>query len=177
MSTPFIGEIRLTPYNFFMNGWASCDGQLLPISQNNALFALIGTTYGGDGQTTFALPNLKSRIPVGQGNPPAGGSYQVGQVGGSETVILNASHLPAHTHQAVAVSLPSVGTTASPTNAGWAGSALSAYSANATPPLVPMAASALGSAGSAQPQPHENRMPFLALNFQISLFGIFPSRS
>lgn len=168
MSSPFVGEIRLTPYTFSIQNWAGCDGQLVSIAQNDVLFSLLGTTYGGDGQNNFALPDLRGRIPVG----PSGGSYVVGQVGGTEQVTLQTSHLPAHTHTATAVG--AAGNVASPSGANWAGSSLGAYAA--TPgTLTPMAGYALGIAGGGLG--HENRMPYLALNFQIALYGVYPSRS
>ena len=167
MSDPFLGEIRLTPYSFTVSGWASCDGQYVPIDQHSDLFSLLGTTYGGDGRTSFALPNLQGRIPVGQGP-----DHTIGQMSGSETVPLRLNQMPQHTHQASGVAAE--GTTTSPANAVWASSPLGAYSASPNPTLAPMAAMLSPAGGS---QPHENRMPYLTLNFQICLLGIYPSRS
>jgi microcystin-dependent protein len=173
MSNPFIGEIRLTPYTFTINGWASCNGQLVPIDQNDALFALIGTTYGGDGAQTFALPNLQSRIPVGQGQGPGLPNYVIGQAAGTETITVITTQMPRHTHAASAAA--TAGTTTSPANAVWAGSPMGAYTTSASPSLTPMSPILVGASGNTQP--HENRMPYLALNFQIALFGVFPSRT
>jgi len=166
MSQPFIGEIRMFPGNFAPAGWAFCNGALMDISQNDALFALIGTTYGGDGQTTFALPDLRSRIPIHQGP-----GFVLAQNGGAETVTLTGSQLPAHTHVPQAV-IPS-GSQAGPGGAAWAQSALDQFSTNA--PTTAMAPGALSLAGSSQP--HDNMMPFLTINFILSLFGIFPSQA
>ncbi|HLP10116.1 MAG TPA: tail fiber protein [Opitutaceae bacterium] len=168
MSSPFVGEIRLTPYTFSMQSWASCDGQSIPIAQNEALFSLLGTTYGGDGQNYFTLPDLRGRIPVG----PASGSYAVGQVGGTEQVTLQTTQLPAHTHTAMAVG--AAGNVASPSGVNWAGSTLGAY-ADSPGTLTPMSTNALSAAGGNAA--HENRMPYLALNFQIALDGVYPSQS
>lgn len=175
MSSPFIGEIRLTAFNWTMMDWAACDGMTIPIAQNSTLFSLIGTTYGGDGIQNFALPDLRSRIPIGQGNAGTpGGFYTVGGRAGAEQVALQATHLPAHTHAVAATG--TAGTIASPTNqSSWAGCDLNAFSANPAPTLVPMASGLLTSAGNSAP--HENRMPTLALCYQICLYGIYPSRS
>jgi microcystin-dependent protein len=166
MSEPYIGEIRLFGGNFEPNGWAFCNGQLLSIAQNAALFNLIGTTYGGDGQTTYALPDLRSRIPVHQGT-----AFPMGQAAGAEQVTLTTPQLPAHTHtlQATAVD----GTSADPTNNVWAESDARTFS-TATPDAT-MDPSVLGTAGGGQA--HDNTMPFVAMNFIISLFGVFPSQN
>jgi microcystin-dependent protein len=151
--------------NFAPVGWALCQGQLLPISDFETLFNLIGTTYGGDGQSTFALPNLASRVPVHQG-----GTFVMGQLGGQETVTLTLPQLPVHNH------VPTANTAAgqtSPANGIWAGSALNQF-ATGTPNLQ-MASVAIGNAGGSQP--HDNMLPFLAVNFIISLFGVFPSQT
>jgi microcystin-dependent protein len=166
MSSPFIGEIRMFGGNFAPAGWAICDGTLMAIDQNDALFNLIGTTYGGDGQSTFALPNLQSRIPL-----HAGPGFQVGQTGGVETVTLTTSQIPAHVH--VPQGNSSAGTQSSPAGGVWALSTLNQFSSAA--PTATMAPAALGPSGGSQP--HENMMPFLAVNFILSLFGIFPSQS
>lgn len=166
MSQPFIGEIRLFGGNFAPVGWAFCNGQLLSISQNTALFTLIGTTYGGDGQTTFALPDLRGRLPVHQG-----GGFTIGQTGGAEQVTLTTNQVPAHGHAISATSTD--GTSADPTNATWGESDARTYSTSA--PDATMHASALGAAGSGQP--HDNMMPFATLNFIIALEGVFPSQN
>jgi microcystin-dependent protein len=166
MSSPFIGEIRMFAGNFAPQGWAFCDGALMAIDQNTALFQLIGTTYGGDGQTTFAVPNLQSRIPV-----HIGPGFALAQAGGVETVTLTTSQIPAHNHVPQANS--SAGTQSSPAGGVWAQSTLGQFS-SATPTLT-MAAAALGSSGGSQP--HDNMMPFLVINFILSLFGVFPSQT
>jgi microcystin-dependent protein len=165
MSSPFIGEIRMFGGNFAPAGWAFCDGSLQPIDQNPALFQLIGTTYGGDGQTTFALPDLRSRVPV-----HVGPGFALGQSGGVETVTLTTSQIPAHSHVPQAT-IPS-GTAPGPANTVWAQSSLNQFSPNA--PGTNLDPGALGTAGGSQP--HDNMVPFLAVNFILSLFGIFPSQ-
>lgn len=166
MSDPYIGEIRVVGFNFAPQGWALCNGQLLSIADNTALFQLLGTTYGGDGQNTFALPNLQGRIPFHQGN-----SFVIGSTAGTETVTLTATQMPAHTHPLAANSSP--GTQAAPTGGYWAQSPLGAYSTEAT--ANSMAATAIGNTGGSQP--HDNMPPFLVVNFVISLFGIFPTQN
>lgn len=172
MSQPYIGEIRIFAGNFAPNGWAFCEGQLLPISENDALFNLIGTTYGGDGQATFALPDLRGRLPTHQGTASDGSTFTIGEQAGAETQTLTASQIPSHTHTLTAVS--DAGTQVSP-----AGN-LPATSLNVVPfiadvPAGAFAASAVSTVGGSQP--HENRQPFLCLSFIISLFGIFPSQT
>lgn len=167
MSDPYIGEIRMFGGNFAPNGWLFCQGQLLSISDYDTLFTLIGTTYGGDGQTTFQLPNLQSRVPVHQGS-----GYPLGMTGGVETVTLTSPQLPLHSHQARAST--AYGGQASPTGNVWSGSSYVQYSTSAAPNAV-MYPGALTPAGGNQP--HDNMAPFLAINFIISLFGIYPSPS
>jgi microcystin-dependent protein len=165
MSSPFVGEIRMFGGNFAPQGWAFCDGALMAIDQNDTLFQLIGTTYGGDGQTTFALPNLQSRIPLHSGS-----GFTLGQTGGVETVTLTTNQIPAHVHVPQANS--NAGTQSSPSGGVWAQSTLNQFSSAA--PSVSMAPAALGLSGGSQP--HDNMMPFLAVNFILSLFGVFPSQ-
>ncbi|SRR5260370_39036421 len=165
MSSPFIGEIRMFAGNFAPVGWAFCDGSLIPISSNTVLFQLIGTTYGGDGQTTFALPDLRSRLPV-----HVGPGFALAQNGGAEQVTLNVSQISAHSHSPMAGTKP--GTQSSPSGAFWAESTLGQFS-NAAPSLA-MAPAALGQTGGSQP--HDNMMPFFVVNFILSLFGVFPSQ-
>jgi microcystin-dependent protein len=165
MSQPYVGEIRMFGGNFAPTGWAFCNGQLLAISQNETLFNLIGTTYGGDGQTTFALPNLQSRVPMHQGN-----GFVLAQTGGVETVALSISQIPLHTHPAQATS--GGGTSNNPASnvwANWTGSQYSDQGAGSA-----MNAGVIGSIGNGLP--HDNMMPYLAVNFIISLFGVFPSQ-
>ena len=166
MSSPYIGEIRMFAGNFAPVGWALCQGQLVPISENDALFNLIGTTYGGDGVNTFALPNLQSRVPV-----HVGPGFALGQSGGAEQVTLTVSQIPAHTHVPQADANP--GGQTSPAGNVWANSTNLPYSQNA--PTAAMDPSAIGSSGGSQP--HDNMIPFTVINFIISLFGIFPSQT
>lgn len=166
MSSPFIGEIRMFAGNFAPNGWAFCDGSLLPISENDALFNLIGTTYGGDGQSTFALPDLRSRVPV-----HVGAGFALGQSGGVEQVTLTTSQIPGHRHTPQAQS--GGGSQAGPGGGLWATGANTIYAAG--PPDSPMASAAIGATGGSQP--HDNMLPFLTVNFILSLFGIFPSQT
>jgi len=167
MSSPFIGEIRMFAGNFAPVGWAFCNGAIIPIDQNDALFNLIGTTYGGDGQTTFALPNLQSRVPV-----HVGPGFALGQTAGAESVTVLTSQIPAHSH--VPLAFATQGANSSPAAGVWALSTLGAFD-NVNPPSVAMNPAAIGSSGGSQP--HDNMIPFLAVNFILSLFGIFPSQT
>jgi microcystin-dependent protein len=165
MAQPYVGEIRMFGGNFAIAGWAFCDGSLLPISENETLFQLIGTTFGGDGESTFALPDLRGRIPIHQGN-----GFVVGQAGGTEEVTLTVQQIPAHSHPLVVNA--NAGTANNPTNNVLAASpTLDMYREAA--PTVALAANAIGSVGGSQP--HTNFQPYLCINFIISLFGIFPS--
>lgn len=167
MAQPFVGEIRMFAGNFAPAGWMFCEGQLLPISENETLFNLIGTTYGGDGQSTFALPDLRGRLPLHQGN-----SFVLAETGGSEQITLTVNQIPAHSH-ALLASLNNA-TAASPTGnvTGQVG-ATQIY--REVPPASPMAAQAVSSVGGSQP--HDNLQPYLCVDFIISLFGIFPSQT
>jgi microcystin-dependent protein len=167
MSDPYIGEIRMFGGNFAPNGWLFCQGQLVAISDYDTLFNLIGTTYGGDGQTNFGLPNLASRVPVHMGNA-AFGSYVLGQSGGVESVTLLTQQLPVHTHPAMASSLS--GTATSPNAQVWADWGTPGYAPTADTQMNPAALTPAG--GS---QPHDNMPPYLAINFIISMYGIYPS--
>jgi microcystin-dependent protein len=172
MSEPFLAQIQIVAYNFAPKGWAFCNGQLLPIAQNTALFSLLGTTYGGDGRTNFALPNLQGNAPlhVGSGQGPGLNSRVLGEAGGEDKHTLTVPEMPAHTH-AFKRDDSAVATTGTPSTTTALGKpfALKTYG----PPnnLVPMGTQAGGN------QPHENRQPYLALNFIIALQGIFPARS
>ena len=173
MSQPFIGEIRIFAGNFAPNGWAFCDGSLQAISQNDALFALIGTTYGGDGQNTFALPDLRGRVPVHQGQGPGLGARSIGEQSGTETVTLTAAQVPVHTHVMKASS-------ALPSGASGVGGVLAANNVNLYGGFVqgsttPMAAQAVSPQGGSQP--HQNMAPFVGISYIISLFGIFPNQN
>ncbi|MDZ3824356.1 MAG: tail fiber protein [Pseudoxanthomonas sp.] len=169
MSQPYLGEIRMVGFNFAPVGWAHCDGSLLPISQNQALFALIGTTYGGNGQTTFALPDMRGRIPVHQGAGPLLSPRPLGQAFGSETVSLLASQMPAHGH---ALAAASGGVRSAAASGALLASGESDTWTRATADGL-MAANALATAGGSQP--HENMQPFACVNFIIALSGIFPT--
>ncbi len=172
---PFLGQILIVPYNFAPLGFADCDGQLLSISSNTALFSLLGTYYGGDGIHTFALPDLQGRVPIGQGTGPGLSPYVVGENGGEESVTLLLSQIPSHSHGAMGAA--STANTGSPLNAYWATPRALLYSAAA--PNVAMNPLALGTAGglAGVTQPHENRKPFLVMRYVIAMQGIFPARS
>jgi microcystin-dependent protein len=177
VGTPFLGEVRVVSFNFAPKGWALCNGQLLPINQNQALFSLLGTTYGGDGITTFALPDLRGRSPLHFGTNPADGTNSTqGENGGEETHTLTLAELAAHTHKAVA-SAASPGSQTSPAGNTWANGNLAAYSPNATVALAAQAVGPAGGGAGGAAQPHENMAPFLVLNFIIAINGIFPSRN
>ena len=165
MGEPFVGEIRMFGGSFAPAGWAFCSGQLMAIAENDVLFALIGTTYGGDGQSTFGLPDLQGRIPIHQGN-----GLIIGEKSGVEAVTLTTQQIPSHSH--VPVCQSGAGSQA-PGNGVWAASLSSIYS-DAAPSLL-MNPSAIASAGGSQP--HDNMMPFLTISFIISLFGVFPTQN
>lgn len=171
MSSPFIGEIRIFGGNFAPAGWAFCNGQLMPISENDALFALIGTTYGGDGQQTFGLPDLQGRLPMHMGTGAGLAPHVIGESGGVEIVTLTVNQIPVHSHAPLSVS--GNGNQATPQNGVWAGVTTSIYTSN--PPNIAFNPTLGGNTGGSQP--HENLMPFLAVSFIISLFGIFPSQN
>jgi microcystin-dependent protein len=166
MSNPYVGEIRMFAGNFAPVGWAFCDGTILSIAQNTTLFQLIGTTYGGDGVNTFVLPDLRSRVPVHMG-----AGFTLGQANGEEQVTLTVGQIPAHTHVPQANSTTGMRTT--PAGNVWASSSNFPYSASA--PGAAMAPQAISSFGGSLP--HDNMIPFLAVNFIISMFGIFPSQT
>lgn len=174
MADPFVAEIRIFPFNFAPSGWAFCNGQLLPISQNTALFSLLGTTYGGNGKSNFALPNLQGNVPLGPGQGPGLSNRVLGESAGSATVTLLASEMPSHNHSLVAANeaaisnLPTGNLPARPFGRG------SNLYTTATSPPATMATEAIVQTGSSQP--HNNLMPYLALNFCIALQGVFPPR-
>lgn len=170
MAQPYVGEIRMFAGNFAPAGWLFCDGSLLPISENETLFNLIGTTYGGDGQTTFALPDLRGRIPIHMGQGAGLSPRQIGENGGSESVTLTPAQMANHNHAFPAAT--GAASSGDPLNAVVANTgAVSVYSASN--PNVVMSPSAITVAGGSQP--HDNMMPFGCISFIISLFGIFPS--
>jgi microcystin-dependent protein len=172
MSDSYIGEIRLFAGNFAPKDWAFCDGQQLPIAEFDTLFALIGTTYGGDGQSTFALPDLRGRLPIHQGTGPGLSPRTLGEPGGAEGVVLTAGQLPAHRHTLFASTGPATSTSPSG-NVTATASGTNIYGAGA--PSIPMSGQATTQAGGSLP--HQNLMPYLCLNFIISLFGVFPPRT
>lgn len=165
MAQPYVGEIRLFAGNFAPAGWMFCDGQLLPISENETLFQLIGTTYGGDGQSTFALPDLQGRVPIHFGN-----GFTQAAAGGAETVTLTQNQIPAHAHSFMASAAPAN----SPNPAAHVlGETVSTTPYFAGPPTVALAPQSILPVGGSQP--HDNMQPFQCINYIISLFGIFPS--
>jgi microcystin-dependent protein len=165
MSDPFIGEVKLFSLNFAPKGWALCNGQLLPINQNQALFSLLGTTYGGNGQTTFALPDLRGRVPFHFGN-----GYNLGQAGGEEAHALGINEMPLHTHTPRGDASPA--NAGSPAGNTWGAQDASPYGSTANTAMNATATGPCGSNG-----PHPNLSPYLTLNFCIALVGIFPSRN
>jgi microcystin-dependent protein len=174
MADPFVAEIRIFPFNFAPTGWAFCDGQLMPISQNTALFSLLGTTYGGDGKSTFALPNVQGAAPMHPGQGPGLSLHDLGEQGGSETVTLLQSEIPAHSHALRAngapsdLQLPGNDRTLGRSNGG------NAYK---IPPVTPVNMAPQTLAPSGGSLPHNNLMPYLTLSFCIALQGVFPPRS
>ena len=174
MADPFVAEIRIFPFNFAPKGWAFCNGQLLPISQNTALFSLLGTTYGGNGKSTFALPDLQGRAPMHPGQGPGLSLHDLGETGGSETVSLLESEIPSHSHTFLAAGAD-IGDERIPIDRSFArttGVGGNLYGAVAS--LVSMSANTLPPAGG--DQPHNNMQPYLTLNFNIALQGVFPPR-
>ena len=173
MSEPFLGMIIIVPYNFSPRGWAFCNGQILPIAQNTALFSLLGTTYGGNGQTTFALPDLRGRVSNSSGQGPGLSSYDLGQVGGTESETLTINQMPSHNHIANATS--GDGTSSKPEGRFLANSGTSTIYADAIAPSVPLGVQTIGNTGGSQP--FSTLQPYLTLNYCIALEGIFPSRN
>jgi microcystin-dependent protein len=172
MAQPYIGEIRMFAGSFAPVGWMFCSGQTLPISENETLFQLIGTTYGGDGQETFNLPNLQSRVPIHMGTGPDGVTYQLAEAAGVESVTLTMQQIPNHTHPMMATT--AAATTRDPTPNNMVARATGDAYVQALD-AVPLGAQAVAPQGGSQP--HENTQPFLVINFIISLFGIFPSQT
>jgi microcystin-dependent protein len=166
MATPFLGELKIVSFNFAPKGWALYNGQLLPINQNQALFSILGTTYGGDGRVNFGLPNLQGRTPI-----HANGSFPLGSAGGEQNHTLASAEMPQHSHQANGTSSQS--TSATPSGNVWGSGGLSSYSLSA--PNTNMSVSAIANAGGGQP--HENMQPYLVFNIVIALQGIFPSQN
>jgi microcystin-dependent protein len=185
MTDPFIGELKLVSFNYAPRGWAFCNGQILPIQQNTALFSLLGTQYGGNGVLTFALPNLQSRVPLGYGQGPGLSNYVIGQLGGEELHTLTTSEMPSHTHVLAGdTTIAATANAATPAAGNSLGAGIGVL-ATGTFPLniygtaggatAPQAAATIGNFGGNQG--HENRQPYLALSWIIALQGIFPSRN
>jgi len=173
MADPFVAEIRIFPFNFAPKGWAFCDGQIMPISQNTALFSLLGTTYGGDGKSVFALPNLQGSAPMHPSQGPGLSLRDLGEQGGTDTVTLVESELPQHTHSLKAGGAPN---TASPENASWAsGRATRAQALYGIP--AGSAGPAGGQFAGLAAEPHNNMQPYLTLSFCIAMQGIYPPRT
>jgi microcystin-dependent protein len=177
---PFVAEIRIFPFNFAPKGWAFCDGQILPLSQNTALFSLLGTTYGGDGKSNFALPNMQGNAPMHPGQGPGLSLHDLGETGGSDTVSLLESEIPSHSHTLLSITAFNASDNVPLNNvlakATAAGAPLNAYIPDSpSPPIVHMADQAIAPAGG--DQPHNNMQPYLTLNFCIALQGVYPPRT
>lgn len=173
MADPFVAEIRIFPFNFAPKGWAWCDGQLLPISQNTALFSLLGTTYGGDGKSNFALPNLQGRAPMHPGQGPGLSLHDLGEASGTETVTLLESEIPSHSHAMRASSDPGDLFGPGPSTSLGASTGAAAYQPSNSN-LISMAPESISPAGG--DQPHNNMQPYLTFYFCIALQGVFPAR-
>lgn len=169
MSDPFVAEIRIVAFNFAPTGWAQCYGQLMPISQNTALFSLLGTTYGGDGKSTFALPDFQGSAPMQQGQGPGLSVRSLGETGGETAVTLLTTEMAAHSHQAAG--LGAAANTPTPSGALWAQTRGNLYAGSANTTMSPQSTTVTG--GS---QPHNNMSPYLVLNFIIALQGVYPPR-
>jgi microcystin-dependent protein len=165
MSNPYLGEVKIIAFTYAPKGWAFCNGQTMQIAQNQALFAILGTTYGGNGITTFNLPNLQGRVPLHMGQ-----GFPLGLTGGETAVTLNQQTMASHTHQAVGTS--NGGSTNDPTNGFWANGGYTNYAPNANTSMDPAAITTVGGG-----QPHDNMSPYLVLNFIIALVGVFPPRN
>lgn len=173
MAQPYIGEIRMFGGNFAPAGWMFCEGQILPISENDTLFQLIGTTYGGDGESTFALPDLRGRVPIHSGTSSSGTTYTLAETGGAEEITLTHNQIPAHTHNLTATA--DLADTASPSNAIFSTNPPGSKMFSSAAPATALNSSAIANAGGSQP--HTNFQPYLCVNFIISLFGVFPSQT
>jgi len=178
MADPFVAEIRVFPFNFAPKGWAFCDGQLLPLSQNTALFSLLGTTYGGNGKSNFALPDLQGRAPLHHGRGPGLSEYRLGETGGAAAVALTEAELPAHAHEITLTELRAVsgeGSSTQPGGRAWATAARETpYASAANTNMAADAALVVLESGLGMP--HDNMPPYLTLNFCIALQGVFPPR-
>ena len=174
MADPFVAEIRIFPFTFPPKGWAFCNGQLLPLSQNTALFSLLGTTYGGNGKSNFALPDLQGSAPMHPGQGPGLSLHDLGETGGSETVTLLESEMPAHSHGLMANTTTGTKSTPAANSLSRTSGATPYLPTAGNPPTTMMAPESLPPAGG--DQPHNNMMPYLTLNFNIALQGVFPPR-
>ena len=173
---PFVAEIRIFPFNFPPKGWAWCQGQLLPLSQNTALFSLLGTTYGGDGKSNFALPDMQGNVPMHPGQGPGLSLHDLGETGGSQTVSLLESEIPSHSHTMMGVNLPSDQAAPTPSRGIARSINAAAYVAgNPQPATVAMSDNMIAPAGG--DQPHNNMMPYLTCYFNIALQGVYPPRT
>ncbi|HXA16536.1 MAG TPA: tail fiber protein [Thermoanaerobaculia bacterium] len=172
---PFVAEIRIFPFNFAPKGWAFCDGQILPLSQNTALFSLLGTTYGGDGKSNFALPDMQGNAPMHPGQGPGLSLHDLGETGGSETVTLLESEMPGHSHTTMAFAAVGNRTTPAANAISRVTGSTPFVAGSPTPALVPMSDSSIAPAGG--DQPHNNMQPYLTLNFCIALQGVYPPRT
>lgn len=175
MADPFVAEIRIFPFNFAPKGWAFCDGQLLPISQNTALYSLLGTTYGGDGRSNFALPNMQGNAPMQPGQGPGLSLHDLGETGGAETVTLLESEIPSHSHGLMASNQPGEDAAPGQTEALARSVGASLYQTDADLNKVQLSANAIAPVGG--DLPHNNMMPYLTVNFCIALQGVFPPRT
>jgi microcystin-dependent protein len=175
VADPFVAEIRIFPFNFAPTGWAQCNGQLLPISQNTALFSLLGTTYGGDGRSTFALPDLQGSAPMHPRQGPGLSLHDLGEVGGTEIVTLLDSEIPIHSHALMASGQPGEDPSPSPSEALARSTGANLYQTNTAQNLVQLAPTALSPAGGSSP--HNNMQPYLTLMFCIALQGVYPPRT
>jgi microcystin-dependent protein len=174
MADPFVAEIRIYGFNFAPKGWAFCDGQLLPISQNTALFSLLGTVYGGNGKSTFGLPNLQGCAPMAPGQGPGLSLHDLGETAGEDTVTLLQSEIPSHTHSIMAAANLATTAVPSPSVGPSRSRGTNLYQSNTSQNIVQMALQSLAPAGGGLP--HNNLMPYLTLNFCIAMQGIFPPR-
>jgi len=170
---PFVAEIRIFPFNFAPKGWAFCDGQILPLSQNTALFSLLGTTYGGDGKSNFALPNMQGNAPMHPGQGPGLSLHDLGEMGGAESVTLLQSEIPAHSHGVMAATIDNADSNV-PTNNNIGKASTKVFNIATAGSQVQMNPSTIGITGSSLP--HNNMMPYLTLNFCIALQGVYPPR-
>ena len=172
---PFLAEIRIFPFNFAPKGWAFCDGQILPLSQNTALFSLLGTTYGGDGKSNFALPNLQGNAPMHPGQGPGLSMHDLGETGGTSTVTLLESEMAAHNHSLMASTQPGEDPAPGPAEALARSVGASLYQSITNTNVVQLSPNTIGLSGSGQP--HNNMQPYLTLNFCIALQGVYPPRT